>query len=115
MLFLDCCANPFASISRAAAKSFASKLRSVGIGSVARDWPRRATICETCHLRVVVRGISYCGRPFTQHIDRDPILHGCGCPTRAKAQSPNEHCPLTVRNQPALQHNDGCDCKWCAS
>jgi len=115
MPLLDCCTNRFAILSRAAAKSFAAKVRRVGMGARSADWARRASICETCHLRAIVRGVSYCGTPLLRQIDRDPVLHGCGCPTRAKAQSPGEHCPLTIRNLPATHPDGRCDCKWCES
>jgi hypothetical protein len=112
MALTDCCSNRFAALSRAAAKSLSAKMRAIGLGSVRRDWASRASICESCHLRVVVRGISYCGTPLLRQIDRDPFVDGCGCPTRVKAMSPHEHCPLNRRNQPASSAGE-CDCKWC--
>ena len=74
----------------------------------------RAEICERCPLRVVQCGKSYCGKPYLQQIDRDPAVDGCGCPCRAKAKDPAEHCPLSTRHHPATKTATGCDCKWCA-
>ena len=112
----SCCgANRFASFSRAAAKSAAGRLRRLGILPEAVDWARRATVCETCHLRTIRNGVSYCGRPFLQQVARDPAEQGCGCPTRAKAKSPQEHCPLDRSHRPAVQSNGRCTCKWCES
>jgi hypothetical protein len=76
------------------------------------DWMARAEICERCPLRAKEKGISYCGRPFLQQIDRDPVIDGCGCPTIAKAKDPSEHCPVNARHQPASR-GSGCNCKWC--
>jgi hypothetical protein len=109
-----CCTSTLASLSRAAAKSLAATLRSAGVGAVAGDWARRAILCERCHLLVVVQGVSHCGRPLLQQIRRDPSSDGCGCPTRQKAQSPSEHCPLNAQNQRAQTIDGKCDCKWCA-
>jgi hypothetical protein len=103
----------FAALSRAAAKSAAGRLRELGILPQAVDWARRAAVCETCFLRAVRGGVSYCGRPLLQQITRDPALDGCGCPTRAKAKSPAEHCPLDRGNRPSVQDAQGCTCKWC--
>ena len=102
-----------AALSRGAAKSAASRLRRLGLLPEAVDWARRAALCETCHLRTVRGGVSYCGRPLLQQITRDPAIDGCGCPTRAKAKSPDEHCPLDPRNHPAVQQASRCTCKWC--
>jgi hypothetical protein len=99
-------------LSRAAAKSAAGRLRQLGILPESVDWAQRAAVCETCHLRTIRAGVSYCGRPLLQQISRDPAQDGCGCPTRAKAKSPDEHCPLDRANQPAVQ-SDLCTCKWC--
>ena len=77
------------------------------------DWTARQQICATCPLLVVQRGVSYCGRPFLQKIDRDPAIDGCGCPTRAKAQDPKEHCPITPRHLPSHAGEMSCNCKWC--
>src|SRR4051812_22297787 len=112
-VFSCCSTSAFKALSRAAAKSAAAHLRQIGVGSVQPDWASRAQLCERCPLRVVSKGISYCGDPFLEQIDRDPQLHGCGCPTRAKAKSPSEHCPLDRRHQPAQKIADNCNCKWC--
>jgi hypothetical protein len=58
-------------------------------------------------------GVSYCGTPLLRKLDRDPTTDGCGCPTRDKARSPNEHCPLNARHQPASMIGAACTCKWC--
>jgi hypothetical protein len=114
MLSLVCCGgNTFAALSRAAAKSAAARLRRLGLLAEATDWAARATVCETCPLRVIEKGVSYCGRPFLSLPHRDEAHEGCGCPTRAKAKSPEEHCPLDWSNHPARQLPDGCTCKWC--
>lgn len=113
MVAFLCCGSTFASLSRAAAKSAASRLRRLGIIREAADWSRRASVCETCPMRVIHRGTSYCGRPFLQQIDRDPAEHGCGCPTIAKAKDPHEHCPLDWRHHAARLLPEGCSCKWC--
>jgi len=110
----SCCGGGgFAALSRAAAKSAASRLRQLGILPESVDWARRAAVCETCHLRTIRAGVSYCGRPLLQQISRDAAQDGCGCPTRAKAKSPDEHCPLDRANQPAVQSGALCTCKWC--
>jgi len=108
-----CCENSLRALSKAAAKSASSRMRSMGLLPAKTDWVMRATICETCPLRVVSRGASYCGRPFLQKIDRDPVLDGCGCPTRAKAQDPTEHCPITPRFLKSSETPTDCNCKWC--
>jgi hypothetical protein len=110
---LGCCHNLFAALSRAATKSLAARLRNIGLGAVATNWPRRAAICETCHLRVRVGGVSYCGRPLLQNIRRLPAIDGCGCPTHDKARSPGEHCPLDMHNRAARAIDGSCNCKWC--
>jgi hypothetical protein len=105
----------FAALSRAAAKSAASHLRRLGVLPGRVNWPARATTCERCPLRVVSRGVSYCGTPFLRQPDRDPALDGCGCPTLAKAKDPAEHCPVNVRHLSATTDAEGrCDCKWCS-
>lgn len=108
-----CCSGAFASFSRAAAKSAASRLRQLGLLPQAVDWARRSAICETCHMRIIHKDITYCGQPFLEKITRDLAVDGCGCPTLAKAKDPAEHCPLDWTNHPARQLPDGCTCKWC--
>jgi hypothetical protein len=108
-----CGSSVLRNISRAMAKSAAARLRGVGALSVASGWERKAMACERCHLRVIQGGTSYCGRPFLENIDRDLPTEGCGCPCRAKARTPGEHCPLTPGNQPSSDTADGCNCKWC--
>src|SRR5688572_20204914 len=86
----------------------------MGVGATAPDWARRAAACERCPLRVIRHDISYCGRPLLERVDRDVETEGCGCPTRAKAKSPEEHCPLALSNRPASLIDGRCNCKWCA-
>jgi hypothetical protein len=105
--------KPFRALSRAAAKNAAARLRNFGLKPLAENWAARATVCERCPLRVVHRGVSYCGKPFLKQVERDLTLEGCGCPTREKAQSPEEHCPIDPRHQPAQQSDHSCTCKWC--
>ena len=111
-VFTSCCST-FATLSRAAAKGASSRLREMGLLKERVDWARRAEICERCPLRVIHQKRSYCGRPFLQQIERDPTIDGCGCPVRAKAIDPEEHCPLTVRHLPSTNEGATCDCKWC--
>ena len=85
----------------------------MGIVAVHRDWVARATVCERCPLRVVSGGKSYCGNPLLQQVHREVSVDGCGCPTREKARSPEEHCPLTVSHRAARVGSGACDCKWC--
>ncbi|HEX3358450.1 MAG TPA: hypothetical protein VHS31_15865 [Tepidisphaeraceae bacterium] len=113
MSLFSCCQNTFATLSRAAAKAASSRFRQMGLAPVRRDWPARASMCERCHLRVIVAGVSYCGKPLLRQVDRDPTLDGCGCPTLQKAKSPTEHCPLDLRHQPARIIAGRCTCKWC--
>jgi hypothetical protein len=108
-----CCQSAFATLSRAAAKSASARLRRLGLTPTKHDWAARAAICERCHLRVLHRGVSYCGRPLLRQIDREPAIDGCGCPTHDKAKSPDEHCPLDADNQPARSIENACSCKWC--
>jgi hypothetical protein len=115
VLASDCCKSRFVALSRAAGRSLASRLRQMGLGRVAADWPQRAAVCERCPLRVIRGGTSYCGPPFLEQTDRDASTHGCGCPTHAKARDPAEHCPLGSRNRPATRNAHTCDCKWCAA
>src|SRR5918993_5352932 len=107
MSAFSCCTSAFTTLSRAAARSAASRLRRLGLLPESVDWAQRAAVCERCHLRVVQGGISYCGRPFLEHVSRDPAHDGCGCPTRAKAKSPGEHCPLDWAHRAARQLPDG--------
>jgi hypothetical protein len=83
--------------------------------AVEPTWAQRAAICERCPLRVVHRGVSYCGRPLTQQVERDLAADGCGCPTKDKAKSPEEHCPLAMNHRPAIKIGDRCNCKWCVA
>src|SRR3954453_17830293 len=93
-----CSSNAFAPLSRAAAKAASARLRRLAVLPTHHDWPARAAVCEQCHMRILQRGVSYCGRPFLQDIDRDPETDGCGCPTHEKAKSPSEHCPIDRQN-----------------
>lgn len=102
-----------ASLGRAAAKSAAARLRRLGLLRESIDWAQRASLCEFCPMQVIIRKVSYCGRPFLHQIDRIPAEDGCGCPTRAKARAPEEHCPLDWSHHPARMLPDGCTCKWC--
>jgi hypothetical protein len=88
-------------------------LRQLGLLPQSVDWARRASICESCPMRIIQKGVSFCGRPLLQHVHRDTTLHGCGCPCHSKAKSPDEHCPLDWRHRPAQLQIDGCTCKWC--
>ena len=109
------CGRPssFGSISVAIAKAAAARLRGTGALSTAADWAERAATCERCPLLVVRGGVSYCGTPFLRQVHRDPAVDGCGCPTRDKAKSPAEHCPVTDRHLPAGTASGHCSCKWC--
>jgi hypothetical protein len=84
----------------------------MGILPTPDSWAQRAEICERCPLRVVRKGVSYCGKPLLEQIQRD-ATDGCGCPTHDKAKDPHEHCPLTIRHQATRQVGAPCDCKWC--
>jgi hypothetical protein len=109
-----CCrSGAFAALSRAAAKSAASRLRRLGVLPEAVNWSQRAAVCEACPLRTIHGGVSYCGRPLLRQIDRDVAVNGCGCPTRAKAKAPDEHCPLDPCNRAAGRTGGACTCKWC--
>ena len=111
-----------AMLSRAAVRYTASIIRRAGGAAVQSDWVGRAEICERCPMRVVVGCVSYCGQPIYRKADRDSAEEGCGCPTREKAKSPDEHCPLTAGHRAArgetpldnARDGGGCDCKWCA-
>jgi hypothetical protein len=96
-------------------KFAASRLRRLGALEVAPDWQQRASVCERCALRVVSCGVSYCGKPYLQQLQRDPAVEGCGCSCRDKAKSPGEHCPIDIHYQAAFQSETTCSCKWCAS
>jgi len=95
------------------AQGASARLRRLGISSTAPQWADRAAICETCPMCVVRRGVSYCGTPFLQLIDRDPTVDGCGCPTRDKARSPQEHCPVDRNFKLPVMMGDRCTCRWC--
>jgi hypothetical protein len=103
----------FKALSRAAAKAASAKLRRIGALPLKQNWTSRAIVCERCPMRVVRNGTSYCGRPYLQQVVRDPVVDGCGCPTREKAKSPHEHCPLTVQGMTAEKVGATCNCKWC--
>ena len=110
-----CCGtSALAALSRAAAKSAASRLRRLGLLGESADWARRAAVCEGCPLRTIHAGVTYCGRPLLRQVVREPAVDGCGCPTHAKAKSPDEHCPLDRANRPAVHRRGRCTCKWCA-
>jgi hypothetical protein len=112
---LSCCGSAFAAITKAAAKSSATRLRQMGLLPVRVDWAARAAVCERCPLRVVKCGVSYCGTPFLRMPLRDPVVDGCGCPTREKARDPKEHCPIDARYRAATHAGESCSCKWCAA
>ena len=96
------------------AKAAGARLRNLGLLQTASGWTARAAVCERCPMRIVSRNVSYCGKPYFSQIDRDPTVDGCGCPTREKAKSPDEHCPINQRSLPANATRDArCDCKWC--
>ena len=113
----------FAALSRAAAKAAGARLRRFGALPTHPAWTARAAECERCPIKVVRAGVSWCGTPFlrrlgvgksaeTSDAERDPT-EGCGCPTREKARSPAEHCPLDRRHRPAVRAGGACNCKWC--
>jgi hypothetical protein len=104
-----------AALATAFSRFFSAQLRRVGFRRDYPGWHRRAAICEQCPMRVIRCGVSYCGKPFLQQIDRDPATEGCGCPCWDKAKTPDEHCPIDSRNQPAQTHDGNCSCKWCRS
>ena len=107
-------ATGFRSISAAMAKAAAARLRATGALRTSVDWAARAAACERCPLLVVRGGVGYCGTPFLRQVHRDPTVDGCGCPTRDKARSPAEHCPITPRHGPSSNAGGACSCKWCA-
>ncbi|MGA3068501.1 MAG: hypothetical protein ABSF29_16790 [Tepidisphaeraceae bacterium] len=92
-----------------------ARLRRAGLQKVHPQWQQRAEVCERCPMRVIRCGISYCGNPFLEQIDRDPAIDGCGCPCREKAQSPAEHCPVDPHHRAAQRGPGPCSCKWCQS
>ena len=108
-------ASSFRAISVAVAKGAAARLRRTGALRTSVDWAARAAVCERCPLLVVRGGVSHCGTPFLRQVVRDPTVDGCGCPTRDKARSPTEHCPITDRHQPPSTVDGRCTCKWCAT
>jgi hypothetical protein len=113
MACFGCASNSFRSISKAMAKAASARFRQMGLTTTAPQWTSRATTCETCPMRVVHRGVSYCGTPFLKQINRDPVTEGCGCPTRDKAKSPDEHCPIDRHfNLPVVRAGE-CNCRWC--
>ncbi len=101
------------SLSRATVKAGAARLRSLGLLPVRIDWAARASVCERCPMRVVQCGVSYCGTPFLRMPLRDPVVDGCGCPTREKARDPREHCPIDAHHAEARGDDGRCTCKWC--
>jgi hypothetical protein len=98
----------------AAIKATSAWARRFGFMETATNWGEKAALCERCHLRVVKCNVSYCGRPFLQHVDRDQSIEGCGCPCIEKAKSPDEHCPLDKCHLPAVNTDGKCTCKWCS-
>ena len=110
-----CTTSAFRTISIAMAKGAAARLRRTGALPTSVDWAARATVCERCPLLVVRHGVSYCGTPFLRQVNRDPVTDGCGCPTRDKARSPAEHCPITDRHAAAERGGGWCSCKWCVA
>jgi hypothetical protein len=101
-------------LAAAAVKATSAWARRFGFMENAANWEEKAALCERCHLRVLKCNVSYCGKPFLQHMDRDPSTEGCGCPCIEKAKSPGEHCPLDNRHLPAVNHDGNCTCKWCS-
>jgi hypothetical protein len=114
MACFTCHTNSFRSISLAMAKGAAARMRRMGIVPTAVEWTARAAICEGCPMRVLRGGVTYCGTPFLRLIDRDPAVDGCGCPTRDKAKSPDEHCPVDRHFQRPVRVGERCNCRWCA-
>src|SRR6266704_6735557 len=108
------CCSTFATLSRAAARYASAIVRRAGIGAVHPDWHVRAAVCEQCPMRMIVGNVSYCGQPLHKKRHRE-VEEGCGCPTREKARSPEEHCPLTATHRRATTLAGSCDCKWCGS
>src|SRR6266480_7618919 len=86
------CCSSFVTLSRAAARYASAIVRRAGAGAVHPDWHVRAAVCEQCPMRVIVGSVSYCGQPLYKKRHRE-VEEGCGCPTRDKARSPEEHCP----------------------
>jgi hypothetical protein len=113
MTALNAASDRFRTLAGALRRYAGARLRRAGMGNVYRHWERRAAICERCPMRVIRCGVSYCGNPLLEQIDRDPATEGCGCPCHDKAQSPTEHCPIDSRHQAAQRAQTGCTCKWC--
>ncbi|CAN5536909.1 hypothetical protein BH09PLA1_BH09PLA1_07880 [soil metagenome] len=115
-VFTACCAgSTWKRLSVAAAKAARSRLRNLGTLRVDQNWPARAAVCESCPMRVIRRGVSYCGKPLLEQPVRDLASDGCGCPTVAKAKTPGEHCPLDSANVLVQTTASSCRCKWCAA
>lgn len=104
-----------ATLIRALYKFGGSIVRNYRMAPTHPDWAARAEACERCPLRVIQCGRSYCGKPFLQKVDRDPVVDGCGCPTHAKAKDPTEHCPIDRRMFPAQKNESTCSCRWCGT
>jgi hypothetical protein len=99
----------------AVGKFAAARLREVGALRVYPRWEARAAVCERCPLKVVQCGVSYCGKPLTRQLERDPATDGCGCPCHDKAKSAREHCPIDSHHRAAHRGEGACNCKWCAA
>jgi hypothetical protein len=118
MRLLGQCCRSLATLSRAAAKAASAKLRAAGLGTRIDEaaFQRRLETCQRCPLVVFHQGASHCGTPLLRKLSRDPSIDGCGCPIRAKARDPAEHCPIDPDHRPAephAPHAAGCPCKWC--
>jgi hypothetical protein len=100
-------------ILEALARFATAQMRRLGIGAISPHWQARAAVCEQCPMRVLRCGVSYCGKPFLQMVNRDPALDGCGCPCHDKAKSPSEHCPIDPSHRAATTDGGHCTCKWC--
>src|ERR1700722_1668256 len=109
MACFTCGSNSFRWISSAMAKAASARWREISGGKVAVGWAQREEICARCPMQVISRGVSYCGTPFLRKMDREPEVDGCGCPTRAKAKSPGEHCPVDARYRLAVA-GEVCSC-----
>ncbi len=113
MACFGCNWDNWRALSQAAAKSAAARFRSIGGLRTESTWSVRAALCESCPIRHVSNGVTYCGKPFLEQIERHDPSEGCGCPTRDKAKTPGEHCPLDARHRPAIRLAGHCTCKWC--